>query len=485
MFDFQATAGGARVLCDGCEVLELIQEHLWFRGFRLANLRFYPGGPVECIGLHASCFYYNNLLRARIESRQLSPTELELTLTPEKVEGDLLDKVDEVRVITLRWDEAAGRLRYQVKVRLRFLQDVPADAPGLPVTPMAQWNDDHYAVVEIDDPLLGGGKGPQVPMTQDWVGIQEPWFDEACFTSRWQRRYHGVILHTAERGVRKIEFNRAMNSEQQFYNRHVLKSVPRTPFYYEKTDGRFLVFQPDFDYPCGHHICEWGYDMHWYALLERADEAVLFARGREWMFRYEISEVAADQLPAAYRNAPVAELEPNERERADRPIYEEPVCRFQRSALEHPDACRWLPEGQCVWNRDGAAPKSGALEIHHGEQAARSSWRFAQLGPSYGCNPIPPQSRFRISAWIEADEPEQVKLIHTLKSHHGPAMVADGISTTVSTGTWNDVEKQEGKTGTLSFVTIPSGAYCLDGSIEFVYTGRGSARMSLLSIVRL
>ncbi|MEK6575574.1 MAG: hypothetical protein AABZ58_14795, partial [Chloroflexota bacterium] len=36
-------------------------------------------------------------------------------------------------------------------------------------------------VVEFDDPLLSGGVGPQVPMTQDWTGLQEPWLAEDCF----------------------------------------------------------------------------------------------------------------------------------------------------------------------------------------------------------------------------------------------------------------------------------------------------------------
>ena len=187
-FTADRAPGRVVVRFDGDSVLELTNEHLWFRTLRIDNLRTRPHGPVECISLVAACLYAYDLLRARLDVVIPDAHTACVKITPERVEHDLDRYVTETRTITIRYIPEKQRFRYDIDVRLDILRDIVAGTPHLALTPMAQWGDDDYAVIEFDDPLLAGGVGPQVPMTQDWEGIHEPWFDEHCFTTRWSKR---------------------------------------------------------------------------------------------------------------------------------------------------------------------------------------------------------------------------------------------------------------------------------------------------------
>jgi len=490
MFNFKQTPGVTKITFNGSEILRFTQEHLCFRGFRIENVRLKPNGPVEFINLHTSCFYNSaNYLRAKIDCDLKSEHEIEIAISPLKVDNALDKKIHETRIINIKIDTKTQRFIYTIKVYLEFKKDIYSGEPGFYFDPMPQWEDDDYAIVEIEDTLLSGGKGPQVPMTQDWTGIQEPWFHEQCFTEKWEKRYSSVTINTEVCGIRKIKFNRSVNSVQQFYNRHVLKALPRTPFIYEKTDGKFVEFMPDFDAPIGHHICEWGYDMHMYALLPKADKdkELYFQKGSTLDFSYQLQERDRNEISDNYLSAEIAGMEPEERLLADMAIYEEPVCLFLKSGIESPDASRWTPGNeQCVWNRTGWKDgDAGALEINNGDKSQESKWIYNCLGPSPGCNPIPPKSKFKISAWIKADELELVKLIHTLNSYYGPGMYAIGRKQTVSLGTSEDIKSKDGDFHFIEFISEESGPYCLDGSFEFEYSGKGSACMSLLAIERM
>ena len=74
--------------------------------------------------------------------------------------------------------------------------------------------------------------------------------------------------------------------------------------------------------------------------------------------------------------------------------------------------------------------------------------------------------------------------MHTLHSYHGPGMFALGRTETVSTGTPQDITEREGDHVRLEFLSEESGPYCLDGKIEFIYSGKGSAALSMLAIER-
>jgi len=465
-------------------VLEFVQEHVVFRNFLLSNLRLRPHGPVEMIGLLPSALYGHRLLRCHIEMAQESAHTVRVTLTPAKVIDNLDRLVHERRDIRITYRPDRQRFVCDITVTLDFRQDIRG-GEGLAFTAMPQQPGDRYAVVEFDDPLLSGGVGPQVPMTQDWTGLPEPILCEQHYTQGWRKRYRAVILPTLRRGLRRLVFNRTVNGVQQFYNRTLPCTTPRQPFLFEKADGRYVRFTPLFDAPASHHICEWGYDMHLYAMLEPAAPDVLFRQGQQVVLRYQFEEIEADEAPAAYRAAPDAEIEPDERARADRPIYEEPVCAFQRSALDCPDQYGWTPAPGCTWDRHGGRTDGhGALVIRTTANAAAGPWRFNHLGPSYACNPIPPDSRHRVSAWVRADEPAAVSLEFTLVGYNGPAMYSSRREV-VSTATLAADAPVSDGWRRLEFVSEPSPSYAISGGVAFAYTGRGEARLSELSVERL
>ena len=484
MFTFIERPGKTTILFDGDPILTFIQEHLCFRSVTINNLKLRPKGPVELIGLCPSSLYGTSLLRGDVACRLDNANRARITFTPTKVERNLLGLVREEREFLIEYRPELRRFRYTITVRLDFLRDIKG-GEGLALTPNAQWGDDDYAVIEFDDPLLAGGVGPQVPMTQDWTGLPEPVLAEDNYMTGWKKRYLSVVLPTALRGLRKVTFNRIVNGHQQFFNRTLPKTKPRMPFLYEKTDGRFLVFTPLYDYPASHHICEWGYDMHLYAMLDRPKRGLLFRKGQHVDLSYQFEEIERSEAPAGYLDAAPAEVEPDERAKADCPIYEEPVCQFTRSTLDCPDQYGWTIGERCVWNRAGGhAAGTGALEIHNGAKAKAAAWEFRHFGPSYACNPIPPASRFRVSAWIKADVVEKVSLSLTLNHYNGPAMYSPRTPVT-STGTGRHCKRRNGGWRRLEFIGEPSGTYTLSGGFRFAYSGRGSAALSELQVERL
>ena len=484
MFTFSENPGKTVVLFDGEPIVTFIQEHLMLRTFTILDLKLRPGGPVELVSLFGSSLYGYNLLRCEVECRQESDHRVRVMLTPTKVDGDLLDLAREKREYLIEYLPEQGRFRYTITSYIDFLRDIRG-GEGLSICPNAQWGSDDYAVIEFDDPMLSGGVGPQVPMTQDWTGLYEPMLAGDNYTTRWQKRYLSVVLPTAERGLRKITFNRVVNGHQQFFNRVEPRTVPHMPFLYAKEDGRFLLFTPSFDYPASHHICEWGYDMHWRAMLDRPAPDLFFHKGQHVELSFQLEEIERSEAPEGYLEAPPAEIEPEERAKSDCPLYEEPVCLFTRSTLDCPDQYNWAAGERCAWNRSGGhAPGTGALEVHNGTQAQETAWEFNHFGPSCGCNPIPPASRFRVSAWVKAEEIDKVTLSLRLDQYNGPAMYSSRASVT-STGAGCGSTLQDGDWRRLEFISEPSGTYTLSGGFRFAYSGCGSAAMSELQVERL
>jgi hypothetical protein len=444
MFTFDQSPGKTDIKFDGDVILTFIDEHVMFRNFVISNLKCRPHGPVELIGLMPTSFYGNKLLRCDVQCTVSSPHRIAVVLTPTKVDGGLDAFVREVRRIEITHQPESGRFRYQFTADHELLQDIRGKE-GVHVNPMPQWGKDNYAVVEFDDPLLSGGVGPQVPMTQDWTGLPEPVLGADNYTTRWAKRYLSVAMQTVERGHQRIVFNRIVNGVQQFYNRHALKCVARTPYYYEKTDGRYLRYTPLFDHETGHHICEWGYDMHFYAMLPKAGKGKLLAQGQKIRIQYEIEEVETSEVPEAFLKAPAAGLEPKEKRLADQPIYEEPVCGFTASAIDHPDAYGWRGTNGCTWNRTGGRQAGfGALEIRNGRTPKASEWLFRHFGPSYGANPIPPASRFRVSAWVRADDIRKLKLVFTTMQFNGSAMYSKRVPVRTAGGARNVCRQEDG-----------------------------------------
>jgi hypothetical protein len=483
-FAFISRPGYAEVRFEGEKILSFVQEHVVLRQFMMGEARLRPGGAMEIVGFLPSCFFSQHMLRAKVRQSNIGAAFIELTLTPEKVDGDLLDYVDETRTVLIEFLQELRRFRYTITASLQIKKDIKG-GEGLALTLMPQWGDDDYAVIEFDDPLLSGGVGPQVPMTQDWTGLPEPILAEHGFTTLWEKRFLAVTLDTMERGLRRLVFNRVVNGVQQFFNRYVLATKPGTPYFYRKTDGSALRMTPQFGYPCGHHICEWGYDMHFYALLPKAGPDLLFKKGQRIILSYQLEDVEESEIPAAYLSAPDAEIEANELPLCDLPIYEEPVCRFVDSTLTSPDAYCWRLDGTGAWNKSGGKePKTGALEIRHGADAADSTWLFNYFGPSYGANPIPPFSRHRVAAWVKADELDKVTLTLTLDAHQGPAMYSPRVPVT-STATAEQIVARDGAWALIEFESVPSGTYTLAGRIAFTYTGKGNASMSGLEVERL
>ena len=483
MFSLDTRPGFARLLFAGQPILEAVSEHLVFRTFRLSHMVMRPQGPVAVASLPTSCLYGHDLLAATLSGKSVGPLAFDLTITPTRFERPLDRLVTESRTVRVTFLPDKGRFRWDWCCDLQFHADITG-GEGLQLTPMAQWPGDDYAIIEFDDPLLSGGVGPQVPMTQDWVGLLEPELYADGFVTAWRKRFHSVICQTARDGWRRLAFNRILNGVQQYYNRHMLRCAPCAPYYYQQDDGRWLRVTPNFAHPSGHHICEWGYDMHLYALLPKASAQTLFAAGQQVTLSWSYEEVDADELPEEVRQAPEAISEPAELALADRPIYEEPVCQFTRSTLTSPDQYGWLAHGSdCQWQRSGGYG-GGALTFAGG--SGERAWRFPHWGPSYATNPVPPRSRYALSAWVRTTEPEALCLAFTHTQFNGPTPFAtrqdqrtEQAASAAFTG------RQEGDWREVRILCEPTGNYCITGAIGLHYHGQSPAAISAVSLTRL
>ena len=482
MFSNQQRPGKTDIRFDGDTILTFVDEHVHFGKFEMLNLKLRPHGPVEMISLVPSAFYGFNLQCCDIHCAVDGPNAITVTMIPAKVKKGLTDYVWEERQIHIAYLPTEQRFRYTFTITLDFRQDINGNEP-LAFTGMPDWGD--YAVIEFDDPLLAGGVGPQVPMTRDWTGLQEPWLAEDCYTTTWTKRWHAVILPTVERGLQRLVFNRVVNGVQQFYNRKLVQTAPRQPYLYEKADGNYMLYTPLFDFPGSHHICEWGFDMHWYALLPRAG-AYLFKAGQQVKLAYQFEEITPAEVPAGYLDAPLAAIEPEERALADRPIYQEPVNIFDQSALDNPDGYAWIADSaQGVWNKAGGkVPGHGALEIHHGAQPAETIWEFRHFGPTFATNPIPPNSQFRVSAWVKAAEIDKLSLTLTVNTYQGPALWSP-FTPHATTGDARNLRQTADGFTLLEFETPPCGTYNLNGQLAFRYAGAGTASLTDLRVERL
>lgn len=466
-------------------VITFINEHVYFRSFRIDNIRLRPGGPIELISLHTSAIYPPTaLLACSWETRVLSPNCVEVKLTPSKVEHGLNKLVEETRTYRITYHQENDRFVFDVRVELHFLTDIRG-IEGLHHGGMPQWDGDDYNVIEFEDPLLSGGVGPQVPMTQDWVGMHEPILCDYKFTTDWEKRYFDVAMDTVQRGPRKIIFNREVNGVQKFFNRTLPVTRAKRPYIYRRLDGRYLRMTPQFDFPASHHICEWGFDMHWYALLPKAGGGLLFKSGQRVILPYSIEEIEKHEAPADLLSAPIAEIEPHERAACDRPIYEEPACRFTDTALDKPDQYGWEHQGETRWNRAGGhLPGTGALEFNHGLSARESMWFFRHWGPSYACNPVPPMSTLEVSAWIRADEADKLAISMDVVGYLGPAACSPRATQTHTDAARQTIDRR-GDWIRVAFTTGPTPTLTLSGTVLFAYRGKGSAAVSGVSIRRL
>ena len=476
------------VLFRGQPVVRFINEHAFCRNFRIEDLRLRPGGPIEMISMATSVIYPMTHLLACRWNCVIEGNHVTITLSPSKLEGDFEKLVSENRIYKIKYVPADDRFLYEITSNLHFHADI-AGTEGLEHgVPLLQEGDD-YSVIQVDNPMLSGGIGPQVPMTQDWVGAYEPVFSASGFTTEWKKRYVDVTIDTVKRGVRRIHFNRELNSQQKFYNRTLPVTKPRRPFIYSKIEGRAVRVTPLYDHFASHHICEWGFDQHFYVMLPRPRAGILFHAGQSLSLTYAMEEIEAGEVPLDYVNAKPAEAEPQEKAAADRPIYEEPTCRFADSALDHPDSYAWKIAGKCHWNRTGGhEPGYGSLEIRHaatpGDSPENSAWWFGNYGPSAACNPIPPISRYEFSAWIKADELDKVELSVEFAGFTGPGMWASRTDHPFNDAARTVVDRK-GEWVKLAFKAGPTAAYTLYATLVFRYKGLGNAAMSGLRLHRL
>ena len=149
-----------------------------------------------------------------------------------------------------------------------------------------------------------------------------------------------------------------------------------------------------------------------------------------------------------------------------------------------PTPC-WVLEGDGGWNpAGGKVPGHGALEIHHGDQPRTSEWQFPYFVPTRACNPIPPGSRFKISAWIKADDPTQAQIIFTVNHYNGPAMLA-ACAPFATIASARQITRIEDGFALIECLTEPVGNFNVTGSIVFRYQGCGAASLTDLCVERL
>jgi hypothetical protein len=198
---------------------------------------------------------------------------------------------------------------------------------------------------EIDDPNFDGNYGPSVPMQNDWLGVYEPTCGPDTFRKAWRRKVESFFFRELSGRLRTIRFHRGLLFCLTKQNRRALPFQPKGFAGVRYTDGVGTLYEFVDGKPTFGHICEWGFDTHFWRRIAGAPDMAVAPKGYTLEAKYRMRECSPQAMEKLLRRTQPIEPSQREWQAADVPVYEEPVNHFATSWREDRagDAWPWIP----------------------------------------------------------------------------------------------------------------------------------------------
>ncbi|HEY3397031.1 MAG TPA: hypothetical protein VGM19_05155 [Armatimonadota bacterium] len=399
-FKLEQEGAHYRVL-DGEQPVMEFRNHDMFMGgiFIMGGITFRPGGPRRICNMIP---FWEGFIPARREVKVSvlegqNSDRLHLLIQPDD-EGGLAAVHGE---ITFTWDAELGSYAIEVQGRLELRQPLSEDCPG-GLYPMPVAGGGTAWVWQMDDPNYENNYGPAVPMLQDWYNQGEPNTGVDTFRQNWSRAVTHLLSEDEEGTLRTIAAHRGRLFAQPL-NLQLFPVKPSGRTGALLKDGSAVIYQMLTDQPVSSHICEWGFDHHYYHTLPTVD----LPAGHVLECHFRMTEWSPRAIQPLLALAVPLEPAPELLARLEVPIYEEPVCEFHTSWIDEKaaDAFPWSPGRGASWDREVGHQKAGSLRLDQDSIAGQAAeWRVTDVGPSDFMNPLVPGSRYRFSAWVRLED---------------------------------------------------------------------------------
>jgi len=499
-FKFEECGNEAFITFDGKKILCFQGYNVFFgRSFWVKDMATRPDGEheVACMPTWATYGYTRDVTKVRFNVLEQG-RRLALELVPvETMAGTaVLERVREKKTICVGLSEDGRAFVWDMRLDVQFLDDVALEEFGRAGSgrPFRQYefpNPDGSPgqYIQFADPLPTCAVGPAVPMQEDWLGVQEPYCGRQGFRKDWQRRYYDILVQTPDGRWLKTKLNRQKLFHLEKFNRRALELKRDGTLYVVRRDKSALKYEFDVD-SLFLHICEWGNDFHFWSDFSRQFKDGRIEKGRTLTYRYRVSDAPAGEVAPLHEQAEEVELTPQEYQRANQPLYEEPVNTFRTSALEPIDVRAWEPDETGRWEPQvGRREGFGSVALRHSTMRT-SYWRAEGIGPSQWCNPIAPNCRYRLSCYARvADaegEPQGAGAQVGLVFHHynGPA-AAGARKVDIHAGFSPAGQAVRDEWTYIELLTDPAPAYALHATLLLRFEGKGTAYFTEVSFERV
>lgn len=438
-----STGNHHRVLAGGAELMQVGVGDLYMAGsLSIRDIRFHPAHRLRIAGLMQfwRCFVPPRH-PARVAVRgERTAHGLRLCFQPD-TRGGVADVKDALEFLPAA-DSGGWMIEHRCRIVLR--KRVQAREIGLVQFPLP--NGRPALWWEIDDPNFDGNYGPSVPMKQDWLGVYEPNCGPDTFRKHWRRRVEKFVFQEPSGKVRTIRFHRGLLFSLTKHNRRALPFKRGGFASVLHSDGAGTLYEFVDGQPTFGHLCEWGFDTHFWRLLPGDPDTLVLPKGHVLEARYRIREVPPAAMRRILRGATPIEPTAQEWRQADVPIYEEPVNHFAVSWRDDraADAWPWIPGVGATWDRRIGRTKPGSLRLdvplHVMNEGAH--WKSVRVGQTNFMNPLVPRARYRLSAYVmtqpsaTSSKPSVPSISMTFHQYAGPATFSpEVLPNEVFTGT--------------------------------------------------
>ena len=403
--NFRLESDGAHylVMDRDTQVMEFMNHEMFMGGiFIMGGSVFRPGGPRRICNWVPFWMGFASL-QAEVDISVLDGQDsdcLVLQLVPDDPGGMAAARSQ----MTFTWDAAHDSYAVEHEGWLTFRRAPSAgDLGGFFSMPLieggAAW------IWQIDDPNYENNYGPSVPMRRDWYHQYEPYTGPDTFRKHWRRGVTHLLSQEPSGVLRMAEAHRGRLFATPL-NLNLFPVQPGGRQGARFTDGAGLIYEILSDPPVASHICEWGFDHHYFHVLPTRDGLPAVSAGDVLHCRYRITERSPEAMTALLAEALPLEPDPELLPSVDVPIYEEPVNRFQISYIdpEAQDAFAWTPDGGATWDRAVGHETPGSLRLDVASvQSQPAEWLMTDVGPSLFMNPLVPGARYRLSAWVRVE----------------------------------------------------------------------------------
>ena len=392
-----------RVMDGPTQVMEIMNFEMFLSAQTiLGGNVFRPGGPrriCNWVPFWEGWIPRGRETRVSVLEGQDSP-RLKLLLQPDDRDGHAAVRSE----ITFGWDAALQSYTVEHEGWLTLRRAVTADDLGsLYPHPLVEGG--RAWVWQMDDPNYENNYGPSVPMQQDWYHQYEPQTGPDTFRKHWRRGVSHLLAEDLAGTLRTIAAHRGRLWAQPL-NFNLFPVKPGGRVGAQMTDGCGVIYEILTDGPAAAHICEWGFDHHYYQVLPEKNGLPDLPAGSVLHCHYRITEWSAEDMAGLLSTAQPLAPDPDMLAQVQFPAYEEPVNYFQTSQTDDAaaDAWNWVPGCGATWDRTTGRTCPGSLRLEVASACeASAEWTMPYCGPGCFMNPFVPYSRYRLSGFVQVD----------------------------------------------------------------------------------